>query len=95
MIGGTPEEVPEEYACRSPLGGVDRISCPVLILHGEQDDVVPVVHARLLAGALEDLGKPCELGLLPEEGHSWSTPGLRTVWSRTVAYLERHLMAEP
>lgn len=95
MIGGTPEQVPEEYACRSPLASVDRIHCPLLILHGEQDDVVPVEHARLLAGALEERGKPFELGLLPGEGHTWTPSGLRTVWSRTVAFLERHLSVEP
>ena len=94
IIGGTPAEVPEEYACRSPLGSVERIQCPVLILHGEQDDVVPVEHARLLAGALEARGKPFELEILPEEGHIWSTPGLRTVWGRTLAFLEQRLMTE-
>ena len=87
--------MPEEYACRSPLESVERISCPVLLLHGEEDDVVPVEHARLLAQALEARNKPFELGILPGEGHIWSTSGLRTVWRRTVAFLEQHLAAKP
>lgn len=95
IVGGTPEEVPEEYAYRSPLGSVDRIPCPVLILHGEEDEVVPVEHARLLAQALEARNKPFELGILPGEGHIWSTSGLRTVWRRTVAFLEQYLAAKP
>lgn len=94
IIGGSPGHVPEEYACRSPLGAVEQISCPVLILHGEQDDVVPAEHSRLLAAALKAEGKTFELEFMPGEGHVWSQGGLLTVWRRTGAFLERYLMAE-
>lgn len=95
MIGGAPEEVPEEYAARSPLARAGEIDCPLLILHGEDDDVVPPEHSLLLATALEEHGKPFELELFPGEGHVWSPSGFATVWSRTVAFLERHLGAAP
>lgn len=35
-----------------PLPTAEKVSCPVLILHGDQDDKVPVEHANLLAEAI-------------------------------------------
>lgn len=35
-----------------PLPTAEKVSCPVLILHGDQDEHVPVEHAKLLAEAI-------------------------------------------
>ena len=35
-----------------PLPTAERVRCPVLILHGDQDEHVPVEHAKLLAEAI-------------------------------------------
>jgi uncharacterized protein len=35
-----------------PLATAEKVSCPVLILHGDQDEHVPVEHAKLLAEAI-------------------------------------------
>ncbi|MGE0541470.1 MAG: alpha/beta fold hydrolase [Dehalococcoidia bacterium] len=45
---------------------LDEIRCPVLIMHGEQDDVVPVVHAQILKDAIPQ----AEVHLFPESGHA-------------------------
>lgn len=91
MFGGTPDEVPEEYHIRSSIHFVDRIHCPLLILHGEDDHVIPVRHARRLAEALEKLGKPYELKTFPGEWHIWTTPGFNNNWRLTVDFFERHI----
>lgn len=50
------------------IGGLDRIRCPVLVLAGEDDPVVPssAVH-ELVAGFRE---APVELVMLPDCGHT-------------------------
>ena len=35
-----------------PLPTAEMVSCPVLILHGDQDELVPVEHANILAKAI-------------------------------------------
>ncbi|MEW6487786.1 MAG: prolyl oligopeptidase family serine peptidase [Thermodesulfobacteriota bacterium] len=92
LIGATPEEAPEQYALRSPLPRAGEIRCPLLILHGEEDDVVPPEHSLLLARELERTHRPFELELLPGEGHTWSAAGFAAVWGRTVSFLEHHLL---
>lgn len=42
-----------------------QISAPVLLLHGEQDRVVPATHSAWLAGQIA----PAELRLSPDDGH--------------------------
>ena len=49
------------------LSRLGQITCPVLILHGERDDIVPPAHAPRLAAAA---GEPATLALLPRSGHN-------------------------
>ena len=47
---------------------------PTLILHGEQDTVVPVAQAHDLDDLLTRLDSPHQMQLFPAEGH-WFSPG--------------------
>ena len=91
IVGSSPEEAPEEYRLRSPLFFTERLGCPLLVFHGDEDDVVPVRHSVRLAEALEETGRTCELRLAPGEGHSWSPGGFLQNWRETVEFFERHL----
>lgn len=68
-VVGHPRKDPEAYRFRSPLCWAERIGRPVLILHGTDDPLVGVEHARRLAKTLTALGKPCELRLFDGLGH--------------------------
>ncbi len=46
---------------------IDRIGAPLLIVHGEQDRVVPVAHGRALFDAAND---PKEAKIIPAAGHN-------------------------
>ena len=46
------------YVERAPLSHVDQLSCPVLLLQGLEDQVVPPSQAELFAAALEKKGIP-------------------------------------
>lgn len=65
-----PAVTPDELAARSPLALAAQIRCPVRLVHGALDDVVPVAQAERMALALEAAGNPPELILEPSRGHS-------------------------
>jgi dipeptidyl aminopeptidase/acylaminoacyl peptidase len=68
-IGGTYDEVPEEYLKRSVLYSASDINCPILIIHGARDPVVPVEQAFLLEEVLLGAGISHSLHVLPQATH--------------------------
>ena len=77
--------LPEEFAA-----GLKRMA-PVLILHGEQDSVVPVAEASRLEAVLKPLNVPYEKKIYPGAGHAFSGMALLDSAQRTVAFLRKHL----
>ena len=57
VIGGTPPKFPERYQDRTPLYHLERITAPVLIIHGVKDGNVSVEHANRLEKRLRSLNK--------------------------------------
>lgn len=57
------------YAAFSPIRYVDRVATPTLILHGEDDDCVPVGQAHHMFRALKERGVPVKLVVYPRAGH--------------------------
>jgi dipeptidyl aminopeptidase/acylaminoacyl peptidase len=54
---------------RSSVMHMEKLACPVLILHGEKDENVPVSQAYLLRDRLTALQKTFEIRTFPEAGH--------------------------
>lgn len=70
LIGGTPEELPDEYEKRSAVLWADEINCPLLIVHGGGKDWrVLTHHASDMAQALESSGKTHKLVIYEEMDH--------------------------
>lgn len=57
LIGGTPEELQEEYEKRSATYWADEIKCPVLIIHSKLDEKVSYAQAEKMVQCLETAGK--------------------------------------
>ena len=53
-IGGSPEEMPEEYEKRSAVCWADEINIPVLIVHSKGDERVPFEQAQKMYDLLKD-----------------------------------------
>jgi dipeptidyl aminopeptidase/acylaminoacyl peptidase len=82
----------DEHVQRSPLANADRITAPVLLLHGGDDPVVPVDQARAMAAALERRGTAVELHVYDGEGHGWGRPEVVTdELTRVERFLDRHV----
>jgi dipeptidyl aminopeptidase/acylaminoacyl peptidase len=65
-------EHPERYIENSPVFYLDKVTTPVLILHGVNDDRVPIGQGRELYANLSQLGKEVMFREYAHEGHSIS-----------------------
>jgi len=83
--GLTPEGIKE----RSSILFMEKLNCPVLILHGEKDTIVPVSQALLLRDRLTALKKDFEIKLYPVNEHSIGGNEVLTV---SLDFFNRRLM---
>jgi dipeptidyl aminopeptidase/acylaminoacyl peptidase len=70
LVGPYPETA-ERYRERSPDLHSDRISCPVLVMQGADDRIVPPSQAEGIVRALERNGLPHAYILFEGEGHGF------------------------
>jgi dipeptidyl aminopeptidase/acylaminoacyl peptidase len=70
LIGPWPEAV-ELYRQRSPIHFTDRLSCPVILLQGLEDAVVPPSQAEAMAAALDAKRIPYAYVAFPGEQHGF------------------------
>ena len=72
---------------RSSVFQMERLKCPVLILHGEKDENVPVSQAYLLRDRLTALKKDFEIKLYPDRPHGIGPE----VTTETIDFFKRRL----
>jgi dipeptidyl aminopeptidase/acylaminoacyl peptidase len=70
LVGPLPEAA-ARYRERSPVYAFDRIGCPVLVLQGLDDRVVPPSHAEGIVAALAENGIPYAYLAFEGEGHGF------------------------
>jgi dipeptidyl-peptidase-4 len=69
---GQPQEQPDAYRRSSLLDDASRLSRPLLLIHGLDDDNVVVAHTLRLSRALLEAGRPHTV--LPLSGATHMTP---------------------
>lgn len=69
LLGGTPAEVPQLMAERSPISYVDNVTAPILFLAGEADSRCPIRQVMAYVDRLRARNHPHELYLFPT-GHA-------------------------
>jgi dipeptidyl aminopeptidase/acylaminoacyl peptidase len=93
---GNPVTQPERYQANSPDRHVDKISTPMLVIHGDKDYRVPVGEALRLWWDLQSRSHDVRFLYFPDENHWILTPGHASVWYQTVlAFLAQHVLGEP
>lgn len=83
LVGPYPEAA-ELYRQRSPVNFADRLSCPVILLQGLEDKVVPPSQAETMIAALRAKRLPFAYLAFPSEGHGF----------REAANIQRSVEAE-
>lgn len=75
----------------SPADQAERADAPILLIHGEDDVVVPIDQSRSMERALRRAGKPVELVVMKSEDHWLSKEETRLqMLSAAVAFVEKH-----
>jgi dipeptidyl aminopeptidase/acylaminoacyl peptidase len=59
------------YRARSPIHSVDRLSCPLILFQGLEDQVVPPDQSRVMADAVRAKGLPVALLVFEGEQHGF------------------------
>jgi acetyl esterase/lipase len=75
----------------SPLKAAAKADAPILLIHGEDDSVVPIEQSRAMQKALAAAGKPADFVLMNGEDH-WlsSAPTRLAMLNAVVAFVEKH-----
>lgn len=95
-MGATLWEGRARYVENSPIFYLDRVTTPLLIVHGETDRNVPPFLADEVFSDLRRLGKPVEYVRYAGEGHweaEWSLPNQVDYLKRVIAWFDRYLRA--
>lgn len=79
LIGGSPEEIPDEYKKRSATYWADEIKCPVLIIHSKQDKRVSYAEAEKMSKALGKAGKKYKLVIYDDDLHGFHKEDLNVI----------------
>jgi acetyl esterase/lipase len=69
LVGGPVKDRQELAAKANPITYVGKDSAPFLIMHGEEDNLVPMNQSELLDAALRKAGVESTLVRVPKNGH--------------------------
>jgi acetyl esterase/lipase len=88
LLGVSPRDNPSFARQASPLSFVRADAPPILLMHGDADDMVPPDQSVRLASALRAAGAPVELELVPGARHMWAdAPDVGAIVDRSVEFL--------
>jgi dipeptidyl aminopeptidase/acylaminoacyl peptidase len=94
-LGGPPWTDWERYVRNSPLRWFDRVTTPLLIVHGDMDGA-PIQQGEEAFSALYRLGRRARFVRYWGEGHVVGSPAnVRHLWSQIFDWLDTHLGGPP
>lgn len=101
LFRGDEKEKPELYKQASPMMHVSKDDPPLLLAHGEQDDLVPFDQSVDMAKAYESLGLKVEFIPVRNAGHDFEqvgpdaiSPPISEIHQRTISFFKRYLGGE-
>ncbi len=78
----------------SPIGFVSAEDPPVLLIHGDQDRLVPISHSERMAKALGEAGVVSELVVIEGAAHGFRGENGERARREMVAFFAEHLAAQ-
>ncbi|KAH8880595.1 putative dipeptidyl peptidase IV [Thozetella sp. PMI_491] len=95
VVGKSAEEQDAIYRERSPLHFAQQIRAPLLLIHGEDDRVVPIEQSREIQRKIEERGGDVKLVAVPAEGHGFKKAANLELYLREAeAWWQKTLLEE-
>lgn len=98
FLRGTRDEKPDLYRKASPIHYVSKADPPLLLVHGENDEVVPFDQSMRMAEVYRRMGLPVDLIALKNAGHDFRhvgsdpiSPSVEVVHQKTVDFFRHYL----
>lgn len=91
LLGPKAKDGVELHKKASPLTYVTKDAPPFLIIHGNADFVVPIIHSERLVAKLKECGGKCEYVTVNGKGHGWAGETARETSERVTRYLWEQL----
>lgn len=89
FMGGSFLDSEERWAAASPIKFVSNDAPPVLVVHGDEDDIVPISQSEALIAEFRRCGVEHEYHVYPGEGHSFSYPNWLKIEQQYTHFLRR------
>ena len=92
--GGDPWAQRNVHIANSPWFSLDKVTTPLLVLHGEQDHTLPVWQAEAVVVGLARLGRTVSFARFTGEGHvpaRWKWANQLEYDRRMIAWFEKYL----
>ncbi len=83
LVGPLDDE--DLYRERSPLSYADLIDVPLLVMHGDQDPVVPIDQSEALVDTIRGAGGEVTFQVMEGEGHGFRSPEHKLLEYRLIA----------
>jgi triacylglycerol lipase len=90
FLGGTRRAMQDVYSKASPIEHVSSDDPPILLYHGDADELVPIAYASKMHKKLQACGVACEYLVLPGKSHIMAFVDTKGI-STTIQFLDRHL----
>lgn len=88
----TPQQNSEGYEQSAPINYVDKVGCPLLIMHGTADDNVHLSNTMEYVSEMEAAARYCDMLVFPNMNHSiYGCNSRRVVYGRMLDYFKAHL----
>lgn len=96
MANSYPWSHKELYVEQSPLYNAHKVNTPILFLHGDKDNNVPVGESIQMYTALKLLGKETAMVLVKDQDHHILEYNKRVQWQNTIfAWFAKWLQGDP
>ena len=74
LLGGPYPECKSIYQERSPINHTDKLNCPILVMQGDEDKVVPPNQSETIVNAAAEKGLPHAYIVFTGEQHGFRQP---------------------
>jgi dipeptidyl-peptidase 4 len=93
---GKPQDPGDAYARANPISFADRLTDPVLLIHGMADDNVVFEHSTLMMARMQNAAQRFATMVYPGQTHRVAGPGVSVhLWRTILDFLDRTVKNRP